>query len=258
MVSMARSRLASGREQILVALRRRGVRTIPTTLATILGVLALAGCGGSPQPVEEADPGDPGLAAGGGSASCVPLLEWHDATYWGGQPGKVKLGESLGEATEPGCADTGGAEPAENEVEVFAIEGVDPAVAFATRPDFVFLAEGYVLESPAHPLHELIYGREGSPAPPEERCGNPATAEATAVESAAYGLIFRVTDVAGGDAVFRQTGEREVVFDAETAFSGLKRNGVPYVAAGDRFELRARPCKQGGEITLVADRLTAE
>lgn len=234
------------------------MRTIPTTLAMVIGVVALAGCGGGSRAVEEADPDDPGLAAGGGSASCVALLEWQDATYWGGQTGEVELGESLGEATEPGCADTGGAESPEREVEVFAIEGVDPAIAFAARPDFVFLAAGYVLESPTHPLHELVYGREGPPAPPEKRCGNPATAEATAVESAAYGLIFRVTNVAGGDAVFRQTGEREVVFDAETAFRGLERNGVPYVAAGERFELRARPCKQNGTITLVADRLTAE
>lgn len=257
MVSVARSRLAPGREQILVALRQRGVRTIPATLATVFGVLALAGCGGSPQPVQEAGPDDPGRAAGGGAASCVPLLEWQGATYLGGQPGKVELGESLGEATEPGCADTGGAEPSASEVEVFAIEGVDPAVAFATRPDFVFLAEGYVLESPAHPLHELVFEQDEPDERRGWRCGRPVTVEARASGPATYGLIFRVTDVAGGGAIFRAARDVEISLDAETQFAGLNRHGVPYVAEGDRFRLTASSCSRGERQKLVADRLEA-
>jgi hypothetical protein len=77
-------------------------------------------------------------------ASCPALLDWNGVRYQGsGYRLPPKLGERLGEGTFPPCDDGGGA-VSEQAVQVFAVEGVDPAAAVATEGDLgVWLAPAY-------------------------------------------------------------------------------------------------------------------
>jgi hypothetical protein len=203
----------------------------------VIGVVlfATAGCGG-----EMADRGEPV------EPDCQAQLLWDGVSHQSSgdlrQP--LVLGERLGKGRLPGCGDDPGVE-----VNVAAIRGVDPAVAVAVEGGdwpYAWLAPGYLPESPRHPLHDAIYGSPEEPnAEDGFRCGRPASLRARALNTPAHDLVF-LTVAAEDEAVqpfLRRDGVRGIVtVDANTAFAGFERDGIPFVEAGDRFVLRLREC----------------
>ena len=116
-----------------------------------LGALALLGCALL-------------SACSGGTASegsCAALLDWNGVRYQGsGFRLPPELGERLGEGTYPGCDDGGGPVSEEN-VQVFAVEGVDTAVAVATGDGAgVWLAPAYSRPGASYPpaLERVLLG----------------------------------------------------------------------------------------------------
>ena len=93
--------------------------------------------------------------------SCAALLDWNGVRYQGsGFRLPPELGEHLGEGTYPGC-DDGGGPVSEQKVQVFAVEGVDPAVAVATEgADGVWLAPAYSGAGVSYPpvLERVLLG----------------------------------------------------------------------------------------------------
>jgi hypothetical protein len=92
---------------------------------------------------------------------CAALLDWNGVRYQGSSfrlP--PELGERLGEGILPGC-DDGGGPVSEQKVQVFAVEGVDPAVAVATEDaDGVWLAPAYSRPGVSYPpvLERVLLG----------------------------------------------------------------------------------------------------
>ncbi|MFJ5777443.1 DUF6281 family protein [Streptomyces sp. NPDC093094] len=85
---------------------------------------------------------------GEGAASCAYVVLYEGRRYLDHEPADVEVGERLGTAVKPGCDDTGGYpdDPGtpDERVPVYAIEGVDPALAFVldpSAPDVVLVAE---------------------------------------------------------------------------------------------------------------------
>ena len=98
----------------------------------------------------------------GAEGSCAALLDWNGVRYQGsGYRLPPEVGERLGEGTYPGC-DDGGGPVSEQNVQVFAVEGVDPAVAVATGDsDGVWLAPAYSGPGVSYPpvLERVLLGR---------------------------------------------------------------------------------------------------
>ena len=94
-------------------------------------------------------------------AECAALLDWNGVRYQGaGFRLPPELGERLGEGTYPGC-DDGGGPVSEQDVQVFAVEGVDPAVAVATEDSHgVWLAPAYSGPGVSYPpeLERVLLG----------------------------------------------------------------------------------------------------
>ena len=113
------------------------------------------------------------------------------------------------------------------------------ALAVTSEPD-VYLAEGYVIESPRHPLHRRIF-RYGGPS--ETRgwfCG------------AAFRRAGLVTHAPPN--VLRISGVQYFV-DAATRFRrGVTRFGVPYLGVGIRVGLTATRCTASGGRWKLVDR----
>jgi hypothetical protein len=103
-----------------------GTRT-RSAVATLVGVLLLAGCGSGRDTPPDAGP-DVG-AAGGGAAACVAGLRYDDTFYLHVDTRPLTPGEALEGAEVPLCNDTGGAEEDPMPVGAFAVQGVDPRYA---------------------------------------------------------------------------------------------------------------------------------
>jgi hypothetical protein len=175
----------------------------------------------------------------------------------------VEVGEPLGEGVVPSCNDTVPPDPsAERIVRVRALTGISPNVAVAIEEDggepTVWLAPGYPVEHPAHPLHDRLFG--GSDEPDEERgltCEAPVSFQARAATTPG-GVAFRVvSDDEAVAALLARHDDGSVSIDAQTAVSGLDRDGLPYLEAGDEFRLTVRGCSGlDGVRVLVAKTLS--
>jgi hypothetical protein len=207
-------------------------------LVALIAVVA-TGCGGS----ESAGPPN--------TTDCAALLVWNDLTYQGIQVDEPRpLGRRLGTVVVPRC----GPQP-ERQVAIRRIEGVHPSIAVVapgpsgTYPDssLVWVGPGYLLSSPVHPLHEdtrAVVGSWGATA--GYRCRAPRTVHGRAVETPAAlsGYIRIAVDDPTFEAFLsRDDVDRIVNLDRDTAVRGLTRHGVPYVEAGDEFELTAGQCE---------------
>ncbi len=192
---------------------------------------------------------------GSGDADCASVIRWNGSTYWG-ITARVEVGGSLGEGVSPACNDSNGASEEDSPVEIFAVRGVDPAIAVTTASDVVYTADGFVLESQAHPLHDAIF----DPGEPNERrgwtCEEPLTVGATVASPPGHG-VFRVRDVTAHEDLFRATDDGRVSLDAKTEITGLERKGVPYIAGEEKLVLTVRACSRGERLKLVADRMEA-
>jgi hypothetical protein len=120
--------------------------------ATVLCVLGGAGCGGG----EAVDDGARANVAG----SCAFVVEYGGHRYFGNAaPVAPAEGKRLGTATMPGCQDTPNAPtPADADVEVAEIEGVDREIAIMIRgrDETVLLREDVDPERLPPPLSRLL------------------------------------------------------------------------------------------------------
>lgn len=186
-------------------------------------------------------------AAEARATSCVPMLTWRGTVYDGSfQTRGVELGARIGTGLVPDCPDVGEEPDPPTPVGVLRVVGVRPAIAVGARQDrSVYLAEGFVIESPRHPLHRKIF-RRGSPNETRGWSCGPAFRR--------VGRLRTVPPLIVGIA-FRRTGRAAQVFlDARTDFhERLARFGVPYLAAGTRVAVTATRCTaSGGRWKLVA------
>ncbi len=182
------------------------------------------------------------------ATSCAPVITWRGVLYLGSFPPRgVDLGARIGTGFIPDCADVGGQEPGPPEpVGVLRVVGVRPAIAITGRHDRqLYLAEGFLIKSPRHPLHRMVYRRSS---PNESRgwtCG-PDFRRAGRIKTPPP---FTVS------IAFRRTGRTAQVFlDARTRFDErLLRFGVPYLGVGTRVRATLTRCtRSGGRSKLVA------
>jgi hypothetical protein len=175
------------------------------------------------------------------------------------------FGRPLGTGRMPGC----GTDPATT-LDVYALEGVEPEVAVGAEDGegqrSVWLAPGYVIESPQHPLHEAVYGSAGEPdADAGFDCEGPRSLAADALNTP---RIAEPLQVKAADAeIDRYLQARGVLgtlsFDARSAISGAEKGGIPFIEDGSQLALVVRRCRGTaesgewqGEHRLVVDRLS--
>lgn len=153
-----------------------------------------------------------------------------------------------------------------------SVEGIDPAIAVAasTKESFqslVWLAPGYLVESPRHPLHAATAKSWGLDGHEGYVCGRSLTTKARALSTPRPGQPLEVeADDHEVESLLVAPGtQRLVSIEADTAISGLERHGIPYVKRGDEFVLVLRACDGNesepglaGIRLLIADRLTAD
>jgi hypothetical protein len=200
--------------------------------------LAAAACGGAQTAAPEMQP------------DCAALLVWNGVTYRGVDVGRpLALGRRLGTALIPACGEK------EREVPVAAIDGIHPSIALVapgrkdTYPDstLVWLGPGYLTTSPLHPLHEEIRAAWGdSNAESGFRCESPRVFRARARErpAASEGFLHVTVDDESLQAFLtREDVDGIVTLDTNTTIVGFRRHGVPFIDAGDEFELTVRECE---------------
>ena len=186
-------------------------------------------------------------AAPGGAAatSCAPTLTWRGVVYHGGFSGRgLGFGETVGTGLVPSCPSQGEPAAPPEPVTLLRIRGVRPALAVAPRNERrPYIADGYVIESPRHPLHRMFFPR----GVPNETAGWSCARSFT--------RVGRVTHTPPN--VFRVNGV-QYFLDSRTVFGRrLMRHGVPYLGRGTRVGLEARRCSRRGHNgpKLVARRL---
>jgi hypothetical protein len=226
-------------------------------------VLLAAGCGGSRAAGEPA----PNL-------DCPFPLIWNEVRYEAGieLPKTSELGPRLGRGVVRGCGSEKLGYYPDEAVEVRSVEGIDPAVAVAASTkdsfeSFVWLAPGYLVETPRHPLHAAIAKAWGLEGHEGFVCGGGLMTEARALSTPAPGQPLEVeADDHEVELLLVAPGtQRLVSIEADTAISGLERHGVPYVKRGDEFVLVLRACDGNenepglaGIRLLIADRLSGD
>jgi hypothetical protein len=155
-------------------------------------------------------------------------------------------------------------------VRAMSIRGVAPDVAIGLEgnewPRSLWLAAGYIGESPRHPLHRAIYGSDREPdATAGYRCEASRSLRARVAGAPQYQREpLHVIARHARDTPFLTGGDADglVALDAHTRIDGLTRHGIPYVHAGERVRLVVRACRAihehpdaRGDRLLVVDRL---
>jgi hypothetical protein len=182
---------------------------------------------------------------------CAYPLVWNDVRYEVGMDlaASSNLGPELGSGVVLGCGSEELGYYPDEDVDVRRIEGTAPSIAVAALLEnasepLVWLAHGYLVESPRHPLHvdlaesRRIDGHEGF------TCGGPLTTNARALTTPAPGQPLEVAaeDPEVESLLVAPGAQRLVSVESDTAISGLERHGVPYVERGDEFVLVVRAC----------------
>lgn len=234
-------------------------------VVTLLALVA-AGCGGGPTSDPEAQP----------EPDCAHPLVWGGVTYDPGLdlPATHEVGPSLGSGVVLGCGDVEAGGVPDELVTVRGIERINPAVAVAvnledaTEP-IVWLAPGYVIESPEHPLHAAAveWLSVGESPGNDFTCGPALETRARALSTPRqnYPLEVRADDPGVESLLTESDTQRVVSLASDTEITGLERHGVPYVERGDEFTLVLRACDGkesepglAGLRVLYADRLAGE
>ena len=209
-------------------------------------VAVCAGCGHSQQRVS------------GGAGSCAARITWHGAVYYGELfPSHLPATLTLGTGGRPTCRDSNGGEAgASSTVDVRRLAGVDPRVAVAVRgePDVAYLAAGYFLQLPSHPLHGSI---AWAPRSLNELIGCRLTQPLRIEGATRYGPSLSL-DVSKRDETARRyvrADEVPLFVDGKTRVEDLERNGLPYVPAGTRVAVEAVGClTRDGKLAKVVPR----
>ena len=185
-----------------------------------------------------------------GPPLCAARVTWNGTVYYG------ETFSSLPPATlmldtggRPTCGGVNGGEAgASSTVELRRLIGVDPRVAVAVKgePEHAYLARGYFVQLPSHPLHRSLRPWQRSRS---ELKGCGATRP---VELA--GTVLSRTGA--GIGVARGRGKAFLFVDPFTRVRGLERFGLPYVAPGQRVAVDATAClSTGGGLRKLVPRL---
>jgi hypothetical protein len=191
----------------------------------------------------------------GEGSGCAEVVVWHGERLpaiavddlpqrWPRPVGQV-------EVMVPPCSDDGTDAPGWQRWRATRLRGVSPGLGLARLDeagdvDRLYLAEGYFLQLPAHPLHT---GRYGSAAAPDERRGRRCRSLRIA--------RGRVTAVSGWVGRLQVAGaskrRRSWRVDAKTTIIGApRRAGVPRVQRGQRVVVAGVRC---GARRFVARRI---
>jgi hypothetical protein len=182
---------------------------------------------------------------------CAYPLIWNEVRYEVGVelPKTSDLGSRLGPGVVRGCGSEELGYIPDEEVEVRGIEGIDPAVAVTASiqdslESLVWLAPGYLVESPRHPLHSTIAKNWGLNGHEGYTCGGRLTTKARALSTPEPGqpLEVEAEDHEVESLLVASGTQRLVSIEADTAISGLERHGIPYIKRGDEFVLVLRAC----------------
>lgn len=197
--------------------------------------LLAAGCGG-----EES------RERGVSEPDCTAQLVWNGVAHHssGARVGPSLLGKPLGRGRIPGC---GG--DAAYQVNVVRIRGASPQVAVGVEGNdwpYAWLAPGYILESPLHPLHDSVFGSAEKPDAEEGfNCGGMRAIRARALTTPAFDiqpLTVETEDNQLQSFLLREDVDGIVTVDAHSVVSGFERDGIPFLKAGDEFSLTVREC----------------
>lgn len=173
------------------------------------------------------------------AASCAEVVVWHDTAYfrYAGSEPHPPPGVGLPGAVAPGCNDTGGDPPSPTQVDARAIAGVPPAVALIFGHS-ILVAPGYFPQVPGFPI------RWGPPVADETE---------TCRISGALTLAGRAHPTPGRLDIRTSGRLIDLIVDVHTRFTGLARNGLPYIGDGQAVRIEAVRC--GGK--TVARRISA-
>ena len=204
-------------------------------IAWFASALLAAGCGG-----EES------RGRGVSEPDCAAQLVWNGVAHHssGERLRPFSLGKPLGKGRIPGCeGDTG------FQVNVVRIRGVSPQVAVGVESNdwrYAWLARGYILESPLHPLHDSVFGSVEKPDAEEGfSCGRTRVIRVRAVNTPAFDvepLTVEAEDDQLQSFLLREDVDGIVTVDAHSVVSGFARDGIPFLQAGDEFSLTLREC----------------
>jgi uncharacterized protein DUF6281 len=209
-------------------------------------VAVCAGCGASQHRLS------------GGSGSCASRITWQGAVYYGQLfPAQLPATLTLGTGGRPTCMDSNGGEAgASSTVDVRRLAGVDPRVAVAVRgePDVAYLAAGYFLQLPSHPLHDAVTWPARAL---NELIGCRLSPPLRLEGATRYGPSLSL-DVSKRDGIAQRYVRADQVLlfvDGKTRVDGLERNGLPYVPAGTMVAVEAVGClTRGGKLAKVVPR----
>jgi hypothetical protein len=135
------------------------------------------------------------------------------------------------------------------QVNVVRIRGVSPRVAVGVEGNdwrYAWLAPGYILESPLHPLHDSVFGSVENPDAEEGfNCGGTRAIRVRAVTTPAFDvqpLTVEAEDDQLQSFLVREDVDGIVTVDAHSVVSGFQLDGIPFLQAGDEFSLTLREC----------------
>jgi hypothetical protein len=185
-----------------------------------------------------------------GAPDCAARVTWNGTVYYGetfaSLPPATLL---LGTGGRPTCGGINGGEAgASSTVEVRRLIGVDPRIAVAVKgePEHAYLARGYFVQLPSHPLHRSL--------PPRQRSRSELKGCAATRRVELAGTVRSSTGA--GIGVARGRGEALLFVDSFTRLRGLERYGLPYVAAGQHVAVDATACLwPGGRLRKLVPRL---
>lgn len=188
-------------------------------------------------------------------SSCVARVVYDHVGYTGSHTKHaVHRGAWVGTGVLPACHDliiNGQPAPGERDtpVSVYRAGRAHPKIALMIRGDgdrSVYLAAGFLIESPKHPLHRAIYGSASEPdAGSDPGCGKRLVRSVGRVR---YPVESGRIDLAGRER------DRAIRIDTHTKLRGRTRLGVPYVGLGDHVVATGVRC--GPELVARSVRWT--
>jgi hypothetical protein len=186
-------------------------------------------------------------AESAGVSSCPAPIQFGNAQYFGTTVKRtLRLGRRLGRAIVDSCPDAILSPPAPPQPDggvVVAIESIPPSVAVgaAGKPHMAYLAFSYFPELASHPLHEGP-GRDLTR-------GCRVTGRFSLVgrvKRHGSALLVQVDRSSGSLEIKPHVTFIQLLVDAYTRVEGFERNGLPYVAAGDRLRSSGVTCQFQG------------
>ena len=179
-----------------------------------------------------------------GAGSCAARITWHGAVYFGQTFASLPPSTlTLGTGGRPTCRDSHGGEAgASSTVEVRRLPGVDPRIAVAVggEQNVGYLAAGYFVVLPDHPLHGAL---EWSARSLNELIGCVKSPPMRLQGTVRYGPALMLDVSERDDVARRYVGAEALLFvDAQTRVQVLRRNGLAYLPSGADVAVEAIGC----------------